>query len=77
MAPDATTEKIQENKSRFNSRQAVRSNLFMSKEAPSGGKSRQQIIRRFRCAVRSDFSLNSYYRIDNNNDQPRIFDGYR
>ena len=43
MAPDATTEKIRdENKSRFNSRQAVRSNSFMSKEAPGGGKSRQQ-----------------------------------
>ena len=41
MAPDATTEKIpDENKSRFNSRQAVRSNPSMSKEAPGGGKSR-------------------------------------
>ena len=46
MAPDATTEKIlirDKNKSRFNSRQAARSNPFMSKEAPSGGKSRHQI----------------------------------
>ena len=43
MAPDATTEKVRdENKSRFKSRQAVRSNPFMSKEAPSGGKSRQR-----------------------------------
>ena len=43
MVSDATTKKIRdENKSRFNSRQAVRSNPFMSKEAPSGGKSRQQ-----------------------------------
>ena len=43
MAPDATTEKVQgKNKSRFNSRQAVRSNPFMSKEAPGGGKSKQQ-----------------------------------
>ena len=39
MAPDATTEKIRDkNKSKFKSRQAVRSNPFMSKEAPSGGK---------------------------------------
>ena len=45
MAPDATTEKLRDkNKSRFNSRQAVRSNPFMGKEAPSGGKSRQQIM---------------------------------
>ena len=44
-APDATTEEIRDRKkSRFNSRQAVRSNSFMSKEAPSGGKSRQQIM---------------------------------
>ena len=43
MAPDATTEKIREkDKSRFDSRQAVMSNPFMSKEARSGGKSRQQ-----------------------------------
>ena len=43
MAPDATTEKIRDkNKSRLKSRQAVRSNPFMSKEAPSEGKSRQQ-----------------------------------
>ena len=43
--PDATTEKIRDkNKNRFNSRQAVRSNLFMSKEAPSGDKSRHQIM---------------------------------
>ena len=43
MAPDATTEKIRDkNKSRFNLRQAVRSNPFMSEEASSGGKSRQQ-----------------------------------
>ena len=43
MAPDATTEKIRDkSKSRVNSRQAVRSNLFMSKEAPSGCKSGQQ-----------------------------------
>ena len=43
MAPDATTEKIRDkNKSRFNSRQAVRSNPFVSKEAPSGVKSMQQ-----------------------------------
>ena len=39
MASDATTEKIRDkNKIRFNSRQAVRSNSFMSKEAPGGGK---------------------------------------
>ena len=45
MAPDANTEKMRDkNKSRINSRQAVRSNPFMSKEAPSGGKSRQQIM---------------------------------
>ena len=45
MAPDATTGKIRYiNKSIFNSRQVVRSNPFMRKEAPSGGKSRQQII---------------------------------
>ena len=44
MAPDATTEKIwDKNKSRFNSRQAARSNPFMSKGGPSGGKSRHQI----------------------------------
>ena len=43
MAPDAITEKIRDkHKSRFNSRQAVRSNPFMSKEVPGGGKSRQQ-----------------------------------
>ena len=43
MAPDATTEKIRDkNKIRFNSRQALRSNPFMSKEAPGGVKSRQQ-----------------------------------
>ena len=36
MAPDATTDKIRDkSKSRFNSRQAVRSSPFMSKEAPS------------------------------------------
>ena len=46
MAPDATTEKIRNKnkKSRFNSRQADRSNPFTSKEAPSGGKSREQIM---------------------------------
>ena len=34
MAPDVTTEKIRgKNKSRFNSRQAVRSNSFVSEEA--------------------------------------------
>ena len=39
MAPDATTEKIRDkHKSKLNSRQAVRSNPFMSKEAPSGCK---------------------------------------
>ena len=44
MTPDATTEKIRDkNKSRYNWRQAVRSNPFMIKKAPSGGKSRQQI----------------------------------
>ena len=32
------------NKNKFNSRQAVRSNPFMSNEAPSGGKSRQKVI---------------------------------
>ena len=45
MALYATTEKIRDkNKSRFNPRQAVRSNPFTSKEAPSGGESRQQIM---------------------------------
>ena len=45
MAPDATTKKIRDrNKSRFNLRQAVRSNSFTSKEAPNGGESRQQIM---------------------------------
>ena len=44
MAPDAITEKIRDkDKSRFNSRQVVRPNPFKSKEAPSEGKSRQQI----------------------------------
>ena len=39
--PAAITEKIQDKKkSRLNSRQAARSNPFMSKEAPGGGKSR-------------------------------------
>ena len=43
MAPDVTSEEIRDkNKSRFNSWQAVRSNPVMSKEAPGGGKSRQQ-----------------------------------
>ena len=43
MAPDATTETMRDkNKSRFNSRQAVRSNPFMSKEAPGEGKSKQE-----------------------------------
>ena len=45
MAPDATTEKLRDkNKSRFTSGQAVRSNSFMSKESPGGGKSREQKI---------------------------------
>ena len=46
MAPDTITEKLRDkNKSRFNSRQAVsRSNPFTSKEAASGGKSRQKIM---------------------------------
>ena len=43
MTPDATTGKIRDkNKSWFDSRQAVRSNPFMSKEARGCGKSEQQ-----------------------------------
>ena len=43
MVPDASTEKTRDKiRSRFNSRQAVRSNPFMSKEALGGGKLRQQ-----------------------------------
>ena len=45
MAPGATTAKILDKiTGRLNSRQAVRSNPFMSKEAPNGGKSRYQIM---------------------------------
>ena len=56
--PDAITEKIRDknknkNKNRFNSRQVVRSNPFTSKEARSGGKSRQQIMTHHQLLSRS------------------------